>query len=339
MKKKIIYVVITIAVVAVLALGFQFIPKTLTFDFESNPIEAVIITYVTDPANPHIRTVYRPNQAQISELKSRLKSLSGAKKTCEYNYATTMASIEIDLGNGKSVNFQSKSDGTLLLIWHQPKTKYYYIDNEEFLRYVMTLCSGGDRASGNETENANKAVSQIQGEAGTIYWEISDGVLTISGTGVVEYEPWLEHPDVSVDMITELVVEDGITDFSYSTFGNYDALKAVELGAGFTYIPPEEFIGCTNLTKFHFGENVTFIDGGAFERCGFKTLVIPDSITFINIGAFANCAELEKITIPASVTEIGEGTFDGCDKLTIYGSSGSYAETYAAENGIAFSVL
>lgn len=146
-KKKIICVAIAIAVVAIFVVISQIIPKTLTFDFESNPIDAVITTYAADHDNPHIRTVYRPNQAQIDELKSRLKSLSGAKKTREVNYATTTASIEIYLENDKSVNFQSKSDGTLLLIWHQPKTKYYYIDNEEFHRYVINLCSGGDVAA------------------------------------------------------------------------------------------------------------------------------------------------------------------------------------------------
>lgn len=191
--------------------------------------------------------------------------------------------------------------------------------------------------NGEDAINENEL--QIQGEEGTIQWTINNGVLTILGHGVVEGEPWLEHPEVNVSMITELVIGDEITDFSYSSFGNYEALATVDLGDGFTYIPPEEFIGCTSLKEFRFGENVTFIDGGAFERCGFKELVIPDSITFINIGAFANCTELERITIPTSVTEIGEGAFDGCDKLTIYGISGSYAESYANANGIAFSEM
>ena len=38
MKKKTIYVVIAIAAVVILAIGFQAAPKTLAFDFESNPI-------------------------------------------------------------------------------------------------------------------------------------------------------------------------------------------------------------------------------------------------------------------------------------------------------------
>lgn len=42
MKKKTIYVVIAIAVVAILAIGFQTAPKTPAFDFESNPIVDVV---------------------------------------------------------------------------------------------------------------------------------------------------------------------------------------------------------------------------------------------------------------------------------------------------------
>ena len=77
-------------------------------------------------------------------------------------------------------------------------------------------------------------------------------------------------------------------------------------------------------------------DGGAFERCGLKELTLPDTITFINMGAFSDCAELTKIEIPPSVSGIGEGVFDGCESLTIYGSRGSFAESYAKENEIPF---
>lgn len=80
MKKKTIYVVIAIAVVAILAIGFQTAPKTPAFDFESNPIVDVVTTYATDPTDSYNRTVRWPNQAQIDELQSRLISLSGTKK-------------------------------------------------------------------------------------------------------------------------------------------------------------------------------------------------------------------------------------------------------------------
>ena len=116
--KKIIYAATAIAVVAILVIGLQIFPKTLAFDFEANPIDAVITTYAADPDNPHIRTVYHPNQAQIDELKSRLESLSGAKKTREFNYTTTMASIEIDLENGDKIALKWREYDSIEKIEH-----------------------------------------------------------------------------------------------------------------------------------------------------------------------------------------------------------------------------
>lgn len=120
MKKKTIYVVIAIAAVVILAIDFQTAPKTLAFDFESNPIVDVITTYATDPTDSYNRTVRWPNQAQIDEL----ISLSGAKKTKEFGDALTLASIEIGLHDGSSINFQSKNDGTLQLICQPPSQIY-----------------------------------------------------------------------------------------------------------------------------------------------------------------------------------------------------------------------
>ena len=56
--------------------------------------------------------------------------------------------------------------------------------------------------------------------------------------------------------------------------------------------------------------------------------------------AFYMCTALTSITIPNSVTSIGEYAFYDCTLLTtIYGYTGSYAETYANTNGYTFVAL
>lgn len=70
-------------------------------------------------------------------------------------------------------------------------------------------------------------------------------------------------------------------------------------------------------------------------------LVIPNEIdghtvTEIRWDAFSGCTSLINVVIPDSVTYIGESAFDKCDKLTIYGYSGSYVQTYADSNNIPF---
>ncbi|MBQ9832803.1 MAG: leucine-rich repeat domain-containing protein [Clostridia bacterium] len=66
------------------------------------------------------------------------------------------------------------------------------------------------------------------------------------------------------------------------------------------------------------------------------SITIPNSVTEIGRCAFSDCKNLEKATIPESVISIERDVFNGCDNLTIYGVSGSYAETYAKEKGIPF---
>lgn len=183
---------------------------------------------------------------------------------------------------------------------------------------------------------ADPALAEVP-ETGAAAWTLEDGVLTISGSGILEKASWeKEYHDENVQSITKVLIGNGVTDLPYSAFGSHDSLVSVTIGDGFTYIPPETFIRCTALKEVRFGKNVTFIDGGAFERCGLEEIAIPDTVTFINLGAFANCGELEKIWIPAAVTEIGEDAFEGCEKLTIFAPAGSYAEEYARENGIPF---
>ena len=67
-----------------------------------------------------------------------------------------------------------------------------------------------------------------------------------------------------------------------------------------------------------------------------KSVVIPDSVTSISKWAFYNCKLLTSVEIPSSVTSIDEDAFKRCESLTIICSSGSYAEGYAKENGIAY---
>lgn len=68
-----------------------------------------------------------------------------------------------------------------------------------------------------------------------------------------------------------------------------------------------------------------------------KSAVIENGVKHIGNNAFYGCNNLESITISNSVESINDRAFSGCSALnTVYGSSGSYAETYAQENGLTF---
>ena len=72
------------------------------------------------------------------------------------------------------------------------------------------------------------------------------------------------------------------------------------------------------------------------EKANITEIVISGGITHIGDRSFYNCIEALKADIPASVTSIGSYAFRNCELLTIYGESGSYAQTYASANNIPF---
>jgi hypothetical protein len=91
------------------------------------------------------------------------------------------------------------------------------------------------------------------------------------------------------------------------------------------------------LTDITIPDGVTSIGDYAFSSCTSLTdITIPNGVTSIGDYAFSRCTSLTDITIPNSVTSIGNWAFWGCGNLTIYGNIGSYAQTYAEENGIPF---
>ncbi|MCR5624660.1 MAG: leucine-rich repeat protein, partial [Lachnospiraceae bacterium] len=82
-------------------------------------------------------------------------------------------------------------------------------------------------------------------------------------------------------------------------------------------------------------DGVTTIMQGAFvSNFDIESVEIPSSVTTIGEGAFFNCTELETVLIPKSVTSIEDDAFGKSDVVIFVTTEGSYAETYAKENGI-----
>ena len=138
----------------------------------------------------------------------------------------------------------------------------------------------------------------------------------------------------------ELTVPDGVTFINDSAFRRSQELKKIVLPDSVTGIGQDAFYNCYALESVTLSERLTEIGDSAFRMCyALKDLVIPDGVTNIPQRAFMECTALESITIPASVTFIENDAFSDCSALTIKGYSGSYAESYAAENNIPFESL
>lgn len=77
----------------------------------------------------------------------------------------------------------------------------------------------------------------------------------------------------------------------------------------------------------------------AFMECGtLETVVIGEGAVSIGEGAFDGCYSLTCAMIPDSVQSIGKGAFWGCFSVTLHVSSGSYAETYAMQEGLRYTL-
>ena len=174
------------------------------------------------------------------------------------------------------------------------------------------------------------AVASISGKCGSdAYWSLDNGVLTITGTGIVVETststggvftyPWTEYKDE----IVEVVVEDGITEIRSKAFTDCIALKKVSIADTVTELWTGVFSGCLSLNDVDLGNGITFIPQNCFSGCiKLKEIELPENALGIGSYAFAGCA-ITSITLGDNVTELAENAFSECAALkTIYmGSS------------------
>ena len=123
------------------------------------------------------------------------------------------------------------------------------------------------------------------------------------------------------ELITELVVPEGVTSIGEMAFCACSSLTAITLPMSVTSIGYYAFEGCSNLTTITIPESsqLTSIGNLAFAYCSSLTAItIPEGVTSIGSEAFYNCSNLTAITIPESsqLTNIAGWAFRDCSSLT-----------------------
>ena len=160
-------------------------------------------------------------------------------------------------------------------------------------------------------------VNQRGGNTGNCHWTFdpSTGILRIYGSGPIgEYGGgWYEYSD----LITTVVIEDGISSIGSYAFYNYPNITSVTIPSTVKTISLLAFYGCTGLTSITIPSSVTTIITNAFENCsGLTSVNLSSSLTTINSCVFSGCTSLQSVTIPSSVTSISSSAFHGCSSLT-----------------------
>ena len=154
------------------------------------------------------------------------------------------------------------------------------------------------------------------------------------GTGLrtIEYNAFC-----NCDALTEVTLQEGVTTIGNNAFYDCDGLETVAIPNSVTSIGTSLFSGCEKLKNVTLGTGITQIPESMFYQCPkLESIALPYKVTSIGDSAFANSTSFKSITIPRSVTTFGSNIFSYPAKLTIYGVSGTKAETYAGEIGATF---
>ena len=185
------------------------------------------------------------------------------------------------------------------------------------------------------------AVSSASGSFANITYDITDGVLTITGSGATgnlgggDSKPWSEYRD----SITKIVVSEGITSIGDNflralykatelelpstlktigkdAFAHNVSITEITFPDGLESVGSFAFEDCTSLKSINFPSKASF-GSWAFRKCGFTSIVIPDSYEGELGGySFSENDNLHIAVIGKGTKKIGRGIFAECYDLT-----------------------
>ena len=137
--------------------------------------------------------------------------------------------------------------------------------------------------------------------------------------------------------LTEVVVPDTVQYLESGVFRDCDGLTKAVISGDLYRMGTRIFYDCDALVNVQLGTGITTIPESTFEHCDvLESIALPYRVASIGANAFKNAVAFKSITIPRATESIGNGAFSYPANLTIYGVSGTYAETYANENNIKF---
>lgn len=259
-----------------------------------------------------------------------------AKKTYDIPDNVTLKGNYIFASDDTNINNSYHRRITLNANRYSPT--YYYCLNHPCYIYNETGIASEAITSGTCGENAtwnfdfDTKTLYIEGKGATesisddatlkgIEWIQPSIEKVVYGEGITEIAPFSAQKinthivyNEPMQDVPELVLPSTLTTIDDNAFNLYLKVKDVQIPYGVTTIGNNAFSDCVQI------ENV----------------ILPGTVKKIGDAAFYVCDSLNSITIPASVTEIGKSLAHSYSGVSIFGYTGSTAESYAKENNYAF---
>ena len=190
-------------------------------------------------------------------------------------------------------------------------------DNGEIGHYAIDIYTSRSEDS-KVFENSDGFIFYENGDICYLLGYVGDNtVITLPGSCNGKNYAIYQYAFYECEILTSVVIPDGVTSIGNSAFYSCDSLTSVTIGNSVTSIGDYAFSYCSVLTSIIIGNGVTSIGNHAFNYCTFLTsIVIPDSVTSIGDDAFYNCESLTSIIIGNGVTNIGSHAFYYCAFLT-----------------------
>ena len=139
------------------------------------------------------------------------------------------------------------------------------------------------------------------------------------------------------ESLPEAILPSGVEKIESNAFKNCKAMKKAVVPDTVSSIGSSAFYGCETLTDITLGSKLKKIESQTFYGCTvLPSIVIPYNVTTIGDSAFVNCTKLTQITVPRNTTSIASNAFSYPKKMTMYGPSDCYAQTYASGKGIKY---
>ena len=161
------------------------------------------------------------------------------------------------------------------------------------------------------------------GSYGGIEWTLDDeGTLRISGNGETTDEGGSDSYGEYKDVITSVIIENGITGIGTESFINYPSITYLSIPGTVGIIGYISFSGCNSLKTVVLHDGLEQIYFGAFLDCtSLESIIIPDSTTYLWNDVLKGCTGLQRICFGDGLA-VGEYVYGGISDIQFYDSDG-----------------